>query len=512
MLALAGGAACGYWLGRSNTRRMTEDRLAQNAAKVGQLAGSLLTESRSLLATLNASPYPYCSEAEIAYFRKLVYRAENLRDAGRMRDGRMECSALYGRRDLPHAEFQPTITQQDGLKFYRDLPPYLSSQLGMFVLQKGDSYVVEDPHFEQRFEQFNSRIETTMTDIASKTRGRPSGLPISIPGAIKDRNWEGSLGDKLYATRCTPASSICNTAYEPLSEALWADRGQLVLYTALGSMSGAFLVLMFFFFKMRNRGMSQQLRRAIRRDRLRVVYQPIVDLASRRVVEAEALARWNDAEGYAVSPEVFVGVAEERGYVGELTELVVRHVLSEFGESLRAPGDFRINVNVTAADLADEKFLPMLDRSLANAGVEASRLAIEVTESATARTPRAMETTRLLRARGHSVQIDDFGTGYSSLAYLKDLAVDAVKIDRTFTQAIGTSAPMVDILPHILAMAESLNLQVIVEGIETAEQYAYFEGLKEPVLGQGWLFGRPVPAQEFQRNLSLGADRMRLSA
>jgi sensor c-di-GMP phosphodiesterase-like protein len=95
---------------------------------------------------------------------------------------------------------------------------------------------------------------------------------------------------------------------------------------------------------------------------------------------------------------------------------------------------------------------------------------------------------------------------------LKDLAVDAVKIDRTFTQAIGTSAPMVDILPHILAMAESLNLQVIVEGIETAEQYAYFEGLKEPVLGQGWLFGRPVPAQEFQRNLSLGADRMRLSA
>jgi sensor c-di-GMP phosphodiesterase-like protein len=495
MLALVGGATCGYLLGRANTRKMTEARLAQGAAQVGELADSLLNESRSLLGTLNASPYPFCSEAEIAYFRKLIYHAENLRDAGRMRNGRLVCSALFGRNDLPNTQFQPSITQQDGMKFYGDLPPYFSTHWEEFVLQMGNSYVVEDPNFERRFEQFNAHVETTMIDASSLKRGRASGLPLAVPGAIKDRDWQGSLGDTLYATRCTPRSALCNTAYESFPVALWADRGQLVLYTALGGMSGASLLLVFVLLRVRNRSMSQQLRRAIRQDKLRVVYQPIVDLASGRIVEAEALARWTDVDGYAVSPE-------ERGFVAELTELVVRHALSDFAEILREDESFRINVNVTASDLEDENFLPMLEQALARAGVEASGLAIEVTESATARVPKVIETISLLRGRGHSVQIDDFGTGYSSLAYLKDLAVDVVKIDRVFIQAIGTCAAMVDILPHILRMAEALNLQVIAEGIETVEQAAYFAGFEQPVRGQGRLFGIPVPVEEFRLKLA----------
>ena len=124
-------------------------------------------------------------------------------------------------------------------------------------------------------------------------------------------------------------------------------------------------------------------------------------------------------------------------------------------------------------------------------------LAIEVTESSTARIQVALKTIRELRKRGHSVQIDDFGTGYSSLAYLHDLSVDAIKIDRAFTQAIGTEAVTVGILPQILAMAKALNLQVIVEGIETVEQAVYFAGAEMPILGQGWLFGRPVPVEAF---------------
>jgi sensor c-di-GMP phosphodiesterase-like protein len=114
----------------------------------------------------------------------------------------------------------------------------------------------------------------------------------------------------------------------------------------------------------------------------------------------------------------------------------------------------------------------------------------------------AIETIRGLRARGYSVHIDDFGTGYSSLSYLHDLSVDAIKIDKAFTQAIGTGSVIVGILPQILAMAEALKLQVTVEGIETDGQASYFESATQAVLAQGWLFGHPVPAADFPRLLA----------
>jgi len=305
---------------------------------------------------------------------------------------------------------------------------------------------------------------------------------------------------------------MCTTAYESFSATLWQNTGQLAFYTALGGLVGAFLTLAGLFLLERNRGMSQQLRRAIRRDQVRIVYQPIVDLASGKIVEAEALARWNDEEGFAVSPEVFVRIAEERGFVGELTALVVRHVLRDFGETLRCRQDLCINFNVTASDLVDARFQPMLEAALSRAGVAPERLVVEVTESSTARHATAIEAIRQLRARGHSVQIDDFGTGYSSLAYLHDLSIDAIKIDKAFIRAIGTQSVTVGILPQILAMAQSLNLTVIAEGIETVEQAAYFVGQERPVLGQGWLLGRPGSAADLHALMAAGEIRTEASS
>jgi len=107
---------------------------------------------------------------------------------------------------------------------------------------------------------------------------------------------------------------------------------------------------------------------------------------------------------------------------------------------------------------------------------------------------------------GHSVHIDDFGTGYSSLSYLHDLSVDAIKIDKSFTQAVGTDSVILAILPQILAMAEALSLDVIVEGVETAEQARYFAACPRAILAQGWHFGRPTLAESFHRLLAERAD------
>jgi sensor c-di-GMP phosphodiesterase-like protein len=218
-------------------------------------------------------------------------------------------------------------------------------------------------------------------------------------------------------------------------------------------------------------------------------------------VGAEALVRWTDDDNLEVRPDVFVKKAEERGFVGGITQLVVRHVLRECRDILRDRPDFCVNLNIAAADLGDAQFLPMLESSIERAGVGAQSLGLEITEGNTARLQVAKDAILKLRRLGHRVHIDDFGTGYSSLSYLHDLEVDGIKIDRTFTRAIGTESVTVSIIPQILAMAAALKLQVTVEGIETAEQADYFAASALPILVQGWHFGYPMPAAEFHRLL-----------
>jgi sensor c-di-GMP phosphodiesterase-like protein len=157
---------------------------------------------------------------------------------------------------------------------------------------------------------------------------------------------------------------------------------------------------------------------------------------------------------------------------------------------------------VAAADLSDRGFLSMLEKALKRSGVATRSLALEITESSTARNNTAIETIRVLRQRGHRVYIDDFGTGYSSLSYLHALSIDAIKIDKSFIQTIGTEAVTGCILPQILSIAKELSLEVILEGIETQEQLDHFSNAGQNLFAQGWLFGFPVPAAEFQRRLT----------
>jgi sensor c-di-GMP phosphodiesterase-like protein len=220
-------------------------------------------------------------------------------------------------------------------------------------------------------------------------------------------------------------------------------------------------------------------------------------------VGAEALARWRDEEGNEVKPDIFIKIAEEFGFVGAITKTVLKRTLEDFAATLRERPDFRISINVAGADLSDPEFVPMLQDALKRARVKPRNIAIELTERSAADNEAAIETIRTLRDLGHSIHIDDFGTGYSNLDKLLCLFADTIKIDKAFTGGIGTESASAAILPQILAMAESLNLEVVVEGVETFRQADYFNPGHQKIYAQGWLYGRPVTAMEF---LTLLAD------
>jgi sensor c-di-GMP phosphodiesterase-like protein len=339
-------------------------------------------------------------------------------------------------------------------------------------------------------------------NIGADQTAQPDQQPGSSPqSAQPNPNAAGKvrLGNNLFATRCSNLHISCVTAYTSVPEAFRGEATTIVVCTAAGGGLGILGSMAFSFMFKRSRDLCQQLRRAVERDKLQVVYQPIVKFNSRRIVGAEALARWTDDEGNAVSPDHFIKVAEEHGFVGQITKRVLQRALHDFGKIMQSRPDLRLSVNVAPADLADPEFLPMLDESLKKYKIHPRNLALEITERATSNSAVAMETIRLLRHRGHSVHIDDFGTGYSNLDKLLYLFADTIKIDKAFTKVIGTESVAVAILPPILAMARSLGLEVIIEGVENERQADYF-GLtadSERMYGQGYLYGHPVSIEEF---------------
>jgi sensor c-di-GMP phosphodiesterase-like protein len=511
-IAIAIGTAGGYLVVRAMTVRMTEIRLEEYAARIMADREASSAELRTVLAAVGASGHPPCSTAEIGYFRNLIFESDFLKDAGRMSDGRVVCSAALGRVAQPLVQSQPDLTQQDGSQIYKNLAPYQNGNLTVITLRLGDSFVVFTPFTRMHLEPFPMHYSETATDEPTQRSVRLLGEPSGASTPILTTEGAARVGDNLYATRCSIRFFSCATAFTSIPEVVQANRTRFAGGVALcGLLCGFFSVALSLLYR-RNKSMEQQLRRAIAKDNLRVFYQPIIHLASRRIVGAEALVRWTNEEGASVGPELFVKVAEQNGFVGSITKLVIRHALRDLGSSLRSHSGFRVSINVAASDLSDAEFLPMLEGSLKREKISAKSVAIEITEGSTVRHDIAIEAICRLRERGHSVHIDDFGTGYSSLAYLHELSVDAIKIDRAFTQAIGTEAVTMAILPNILALASALNLRVIAEGVETEEQASYFAEGDESILVQGWLFGRAIPAAEFRRLLDADAKKPVASA
>jgi sensor c-di-GMP phosphodiesterase-like protein len=396
---------------------------------------------------------------------------------------------------------KPDFIGGDGVKVLKNPLPFRLDKQDVTCLQAGNSYVVLNPFIGNLRERVSEHLTVTVIGNQSNQPTLPEKRNVPLTAPILTRDADFTIGDVLYSTRCSLRYNTCMTESLPVAEALKANIVEFRDFTVFGSLAGALLGLLVCLNYRHSRGVERQLRRAIKQDRLRVVYQPVVDLATRQIIGAEALARWTDEDGLAVGPDVFVKIAEERGFVTEITRLVVRHVLREFAKTFHANPDFRVNINITVADLSDPAFPPMLERELQRAHVSPHNIGLEITESSSAREQSLIEAIILLRRRGHRIYIDDFGTGYSSLSYLHDLSIDAIKIDKAFTHAIGTEAVTVGILPQILSMAASLNLQVVAEGIETEQQGAFFSANDYPVLAQGWLYGHPFPAQEFLRIL-----------
>ena len=251
--------------------------------------------------------------------------------------------------------------------------------------------------------------------------------------------------------------------------------------------------------------LAGELRQAAQRGELVMHYQPKADLATGRIVGAEALMRWHHPRHGLMAPDRFIPLAERSGLIRTLTIFAARTALRQCRDWLDDGHELTVSVNLSTRDLIDVHLPDEIGRLLARAGVPPTLLELEITESVIMADPmRARGVVARLREMGVKVAIDDFGSGYSSLGYLKRLPVNDLKIDKSFVINMIDDPGDAVIVQSTIDLAHNLGLTVIAEGVENEDTWLRLRGLGCDV-AQGWLIGRPLPAREFTGWIARGA-------
>ena len=308
----------------------------------------------------------------------------------------------------------------------------------------------------------------------------------------------GSLGISLYPGDGADAEQLMRAADAAMYVAKDKGRDTFRFFTAELNQTAQ-----------RRLELANRLYQALQRGEFVMHYQPQVELQTGRIVGAEALIRWPQADGSFIGPSEFIRVAEETGLIGVLGEWILReschqaahwHALGHIGVS--------VAVNLSPQQFLRPGFPALAQRVLEETGLPASALEIEITEGVLmARSAENVAALEALAALGITLAIDDFGTGYSSLAYLQRFPVSVLKIDRSFTDGLGVEAGDTAIVTAIIAMAHSLQLRVVAEGVETAEQAVVLKahGCRA---AQGFHFSRAVAPEAFVAMLARGSLQM----
>jgi EAL domain-containing protein (putative c-di-GMP-specific phosphodiesterase class I) len=241
--------------------------------------------------------------------------------------------------------------------------------------------------------------------------------------------------------------------------------------------------------------MENALHRAVARDEFRVFFQPMISLRDGACVGVEALARWQHPERGLVPPGSFIPIAEETGLMVPIGRTVLRQACEDLALWQRtspAHGGLSVTVNLSPSELQNPKVADEVAAILRRTGLAPRSLTLEITESGAMRDQQAtIETLHVLRRLGVRLALDDFGTGYSSLSHLRQFPIDILKIAKPFVDDLGTETSDSSFLEAILGLARALDLTVVVEGIETADQAETLDRLGCG-LGQGYHFARPL--------------------
>lgn len=465
---------------------------------------TVMQEIESAFQSLQTLPASGCSEATLAQLRGAVKSRRFLKSASVELGQNIYCSdsgLVY--RDKP----DPDYITDEGTMVWLNKPNLFSTKQNTLYIQRGNM-ILSTLH--ELLLDVISSADTGIMMFSTKSgqviarHPQTAQIDEGILERIASSDGHFSTKDHLYFFSHDPRLGIEMVTFitkesfsEHLFETIW-------LWFPISLLGGLLAGYAFFKRMELQYTPTQKLTDAINNRELLVHYQPIVSLHNGKCIGAETLVRWRGLDGSYIHPELFIPLAEESGLIESLTDSMFETAMQEMAERLKT-GDFYISFNLSAHDMDKPRYFDMISKRLRELGIEPAKIAIEATERGFFDIAQANDIIRLYNQAGHSVFIDDFGTGYSSLSYLQKLAVDVIKIDKSFVDAIETGSATSSVIIHIIAMAKQLNLKIVAEGVESAAQ-ADFLRQHGVDAGQGFYFAQPMPAADFLRYIDLDRD------
>ncbi len=338
----------------------------------------------------------------------------------------------------------------------------------------GDEFSVLVPNIDAK-----SDITRLMQMVISSMR-----QPLEISGQAVTLGLSGGIA--LAPIHGTKAEELLKNADLALKEARRAGRGKARFYSSkLNKIA------------MDRLHLEADLRRAIEREEFIPYFQPKICFKTGVIAGAEALVRWQRSDGDLISPGIFIPMAEQLGLISRIGETVLRQSCHQASQWMKAGHDCKVAVNVSPLQFEEPDFSDRVLSALREADLPPGRLELEITETmAVADTDRVSEIMRPLRAMGVRLAIDDFGAGHSNLVTLTRLPFDVFKIDQQFVSALHSDKQAPAIVEMILAMAQTMGLESVAEGVETPSQSDFLRR-RNCTLAQGYLYSKPLPPEEF---------------
>ncbi|WP_447944553.1 EAL domain-containing protein [Stenotrophomonas indicatrix] len=464
-------------------------------------------EALAALKSAEATTLPPCGAEHIQRMQTLVMTTPSSDQMGYFEGGKLRCTS-WGvfQRDVDQPT--PDHVTSDGVGITVDVRPEASGRRPMLSMMYGSYDVLVDP---RRFVDVivDPDVRLALASPDGRLLTQQDGMDPALLQQLLREPGEGLDRDTLYASARSGEWLAIATA--PRTALAATFRQQAWLFVPLGLLMAAAGAGLVIWLSRRRLSMRGELGIAIRRRELYLHYQPIIELDTGICVGAEALVRWQRPDGTQVRPDLFIPLAEEAGMIAAITDLVIENVVADMRELLAEDRSAHIAINLAAEDISSGRALKVISQRMAGSGILPQQIWLEATEHGFLDIDRARTMLAAARRAGHSVAIDDFGVGYSSLQYLQQLPLDALKIDKSFVDAIGTESATSPVTPHIIGMARELGLWLVAEGVETEAQLAYLHS-QHVQFGQGWLFSRPLPRDEFiafhrKRQQQYGAAR-----
>ena len=448
-------------------------------------------ELLSAYAVLDMQP---CSPNHVMIMRTGILDHPDIEEIGFIRDGILGCSS-WGVSNEAIVEKMPDFVTHNSMQVTTGVEPRSGHRHSRIALQYGMYSILLNPTL------FNDPIDNpdlqlsvlTNTGVILTAVNNPDRAQLAALLKKTDPMfYDGRLVSVLHDGDFVVIASESDSRFM----AILASHHTTIL--TIGGLLSALMIGGIFWYARKKLSPLSLLSKAVENKEFVVHYQPIIDLSTKRCVGAEALVRWQKKDGSMVRPDLFIPLAERSGLILPITDQIIDMIVKEMAIFLAEHPHMHIAINISAQDMKTGRILSVMDKALDHSGIQNAQIWLEATERGLMDIKAARIVIENARNAGYHVAIDDFGTGYSSLSHLQGLPLDTLKMDKSFVDTINAQTEQTtgSITNHIIAMARTLKMTIVAEGIENADQASYLGALNVEY-GQGWLYSKALPADAF---------------